>query len=1301
MSRQYTNLRYASISDQRQDTAPVSHDFTADVTGAGESLPPTSATGMRTYFAASNRQRINRQCVPTEVKLFTASQAASITQLRFCLGRLTGTYGSPAFKITATSQWFAGGELANLAVNTFCGLAWTWATGECQALVGDCIGFQIQAPAGTTWLVVAARSGQHSVMDKIAKLESLTPDAGDDRAYAWISGWIVRMSATATACDVMMVGDSIFEGAAPSGSMHDWRPYTALDVGTAALVGGNGYNWEDMAYSPSYQVAALTGLDCECIGEGGQRASWYLEGTRLADLVTQYNPRTVILEIGLNEFRVRALASAETAAAESLVTGDGSAFAEWWGWMEDIASACTDAERFAVCTMPPVWPAEAMPEPWETQAKLTAEIAAWNARIKAECAANGWGVIDLWTALGDPEANPPAYVAEYIDAGEYDSDGVHPNAVGRAAMHQAIADWLLSATSDTVDLAEDATITEDATFMEICGTGTVTPDGADVINCYIEAGITVDGDATNCIVAGTVTGSESHCVAAADAQLDEYGRPFSATAGGNCASGTGDAAATDADSLDLWGQPRFAAAEECIGPIRECEQVWPYVDNEVPDLAEWTEVVQEGAATVTQATDASFPDRGSYGLRCTGAAGAASYARKVTGQVLAAEGYAAMACWASWAEVGFPGGASTILRMSAGPAGNAAVELVINDAGELFLRAFEDDGSASESAPTACGLTDTGWHYLVVGVVRAASDVAADGGAYLTVNGHDRVDLTGLDNYDLLAAGLAGEAGWIVYGGAEDGDVIDLDEIRLLDDYPEPFSPEAPSDYACAERTLVLYREGSADSRSFAEYCRTAGGVPWCNLVPLPNCSADAQLANYAGEVVDQIVTDLNDWRLFYNTAAAAKCSIIVCGYGVPNTFLDGGQAWSIASLLARGGGPGAMYANPYYQATDRPTAAELLADGVRAVTAIDADTLARAKAIVDAGLAAPSGIDLSDSADPGWLMSDSPALLASLEAQHTRLAMSDERQDAVAIMVAADLDALAGELPAGIPESGATALLADTGTDAVATLRDSATWAPAAAITGGFAISIGFSQVPGAIDAAVLLDRLRQGWTLCEAFLAAVPYLDYTAMPVAWPLATVGFELGGYNLYSGPTEGQIDWDTPVAYARPGQASLALPFQPGQAAVLAVRAVSAAGVVEHGGLALAHVAIDAAGQLLPPPLAEPSSLTALPLPGAPGRSPAGPAEILVGFTCRTRDGMAAPSQFEVLSDHGTGELDLDTPVAVVSATAGRDEYQVVVSVASLPASFAVRGRDGALTTCPTGEVTVGTVPAEQFPAILQ
>lgn len=222
----------------------------------------------------------------------------------------------------------------------------------------------------------------------------------------------------------------------------------------------------------------------------------------------------------------------------------------------------------------------------------------------------------------------------------------------------------------------------------------------------------------------------------------------------------------------------------------------------------------------------------------------------------------------------------------------------------------------------------------------------------------------------------------------------------------------------------------------------------------------------------------------------------------------------------------------------------------------------------------------------------------------------------------------------------------------------------------GGYASALGCSSAAETFDAASFFEMLRIGGSFAEAAAVAAAHLDYTAVAAGSPLLSVAFQQAGYNIYHGVGGIEaVDFSAPVAFAplAPPTAAVPLVMSPRQWHVLTARAVSSAGIEEGNTHVATFAAADEQGVLLAPLLPAATDVTAEFL--ADGR-------VLLGFSCIPAAGLAAANAFDVLSDHGSGALDLEQPLAAVPAQAGRIDYELIVAAASLPMLLAVRSRSG-------------------------
>ena len=68
---------------------------------------------------------------------------------------------------------------------------------------------------------------------------------------------------------------------------------------------------------------------------------------------------------------------------------------------------------------------------------------------------------------------------------------------------------------------------------------------------------------------------------------------------------------------------------------------------------------------------------------------------------------------------------------------------------------------------------------------------------------------------------------------------------------------------------------------------------------------------------------------------------------------------------------------------------------------------------------------------------------------------------------------------------------------------------------------------------------------------------------------------------------------------------------------------------------------------------------------------------MIGFSYLRQLGFAEADGFDVLSDHGTGQLDLESPVASIDQVRpGQRDFEVSISRPSASVQLAVRARSG-------------------------
>jgi hypothetical protein len=109
----------------------------------------------------------------------------------------------------------------------------------------------------------------------------------------------------------------------------------------------------------------------------------------------------------------------------------------------------------------------------------------------------------------------------------------------------------------------------------------------------------------------------------------------------------------------------------------------------------------------------------------------------------------------------------------------------LNEAGELFLKLLDDQGTGSYSGVHPADWSD--WRYVAVGLRRASSAGAADGEGVVILDGTAVASVAGLANYERLGPPIDVLLG--VPLTPRDGYVADHDEIKPAHEPPDPLAP--------------------------------------------------------------------------------------------------------------------------------------------------------------------------------------------------------------------------------------------------------------------------------------------------------------------------------------------------------------------------------------------------------------------------------------------------------------------------------------------------------------------------------
>ncbi len=549
-----------------------------------------------------------------------------------------------------------------------------------------------------------------------------------------------------------------------------------------------------------------------------------------------------------------------------------------------------------------------------------------------------------------------------------------------------------------------------------------------------------------------------------------------------------------------------------------------------PAAEGWTFVTTPGAIA-ERFEDAAFPERGSWGFKAITIANFQdAYVRQDNWHAgLGAGESVYIGYWFRISSFQSLGTAS----LDSYYFGDLSWRIITQANRRYWLRCI-DDGAANQDLAFVLLEADR-WYWIVLKLTRATGAAGNDGGGELWIDGQLRELRNNVDNFNRVD-----DPGDRLQIGVEIGrpDLeLYYDEVKISATYPEPFVPEPTTANPSPERTVVLYRDASTDSFEFADYCVSELGIPRSNLCPLPNATANESLATYV-VFETEVEDDLNAW-LTTNPTVAAQVTCFLIGYGVPGYYTNAGTLFSATSRLMSLGVAfdGTSDNNAFYQTTDRLTKTVLGANQYMCMR-IDADTLANAKLILDAGITVTA---LAETTDADTLYTDDTTYLATLNFGKLRMessALGTLTNDAFGF----------GDL--GVPSFGAAgSRVGFMDNDSVAAaegLRAAGDSECAAAlITGGYAEAGGRSQGTGLDDYDIdtFFEVLRLGYTMAEATRLCVQKTNFYSVFAGNPLITVAFQDDGYNLYSGII-GSIDYDNPVAYFRRGASSGSLVITP-------------------------------------------------------------------------------------------------------------------------------------------------------------
>jgi len=672
-----------------------------------------------------------------------------------------------------------------------------------------------------------------------------------------------------------------------------------------------------------------------------------------------------------------------------------------------------------------------------------------------------------------------------------------------------------------------------------------------------------------------------------------------------------------------------------------------YIDNEVPNLAEWSGVVQTGSASITQCSQAAFPERGTLGLRACGSPSGMAFVLK--------SGLAALQ----------PGQVRYVglqLRVNAGPNVGVHITMVTTSAIPWSLY-YRDDSYFGVLYYNAQGQPEylwfyaparQRWIYVVVAVKRASSSSADDGYIKAYWGGAPANSVQNLANYSTLSGP------WSILTGSLSNDQefeIDIDEVMCQDNiYPEPFSPAPPDENPCPQRTLVLYPSSIPEAQLLADRCVQKLGIPRANFVRIPFITAGETLSSYQDfqTVYDQPVQDFFQCH----PTLSGRCTCLLVSQYSPAFFMHQGVRYSVTSRLMRLKEPFSPEStNPLYSpdVIHRLTPGEL--GGLYLSATLDApwdyDPL-------DRWQAGQMGIEIEHSdmlycSDSDYLLTGPASMLRIASGS---LPTAEPLDDDAFIWT--DASVTLSQSP------GPRVAFVNSAAESANQLRTTGSSCSSALYQHGYACAVGSCGPAEQFDEESFFGMLRIGGTFAEAAAVACAHLDRSAVVVGNPFMLANLPLGGFNIYLGQGGPEAtDWTNPIAAFRPGEdeISFRLQLEAGHTHALSARAVSEEGLEELSTHVCTLARLDQQGQLLAQPVPTPVYVSA---------SCIADGLMIVGFSLRNSPANQQVDSFEILYDSPGGSFEDPTVLSTLPAEADRCDYELVLPTPSLPGLLAVR-----------------------------
>ena len=195
------------------------------------------------------------------------------------------------------------------------------------------------------------------------------------------------------------------------------------------------------------------------------------------------------------------------------------------------------------------------------------------------------------------------------------------------------------------------------------------------------------------------------------------------------------------------------------------------LDNDDGEFGEYTTSLKAGSSTITQTALATH--NGLYGLRAVLAADSDyAFGRKAFTETMIRGTSIYIGFWFKQNAAPHATGPMPIFLWNVALANIAFGYLY--STGKIAFACYKDDGNYTL---TDQGALSSGWHYIIVGITRASSDVAADGGITFSIDGTTIDTLDDLDNFDRFVD--LGRAHLGCSSGGKAGHIISIDETKF------------------------------------------------------------------------------------------------------------------------------------------------------------------------------------------------------------------------------------------------------------------------------------------------------------------------------------------------------------------------------------------------------------------------------------------------------------------------------------------------------------------------------------------